>query len=158
MEGGSSLTLEHAFHGAFPTTRVRGGRNFRKDGIANPELRGNALNRDDLCQTLGTGDAHLVIGGVVEYEGPALDAPQGDGRSRRSCRDGRRRQQLELAVVQKRAPAPQLPEKLQIGWRGRPRPLRPPRPPPPPSPSPLPPPRPPSRPALPPRPAPPSTP
>src|SRR5881628_2786981 len=115
MEGGSSLTLEHAFHGAFPTTRVCGGRNSRKDGIANPELCGNALDRDDLCETLGTGDAHLVIGGVVDDEGPALDAAQGDRRSRRSRRDGRRRQELELAVVQKGAPAPQLPEELQIG-------------------------------------------
>src|SRR2546428_12370649 len=105
MEGGSSLTLEHAFHRAFPATRVCRGRNFREDGIANPELRGNALDRDDLCQTLGTGDAHLVVGGVVGDEGRALDAPQGDQRWRPLRRAWRRRLERALAVERSRAPA-----------------------------------------------------
>src|SRR5207249_884090 len=58
---------------------------------------------------------HLIVGGVVDDERPALDAAQREGRARHACGDRRRRRDLRLTVAEQRHEAAQPAEELHIG-------------------------------------------
>ena len=110
-----ALSLEHARDRALPATRLRRARRFRQNRIADPVGRGNALNGHDFSQALGSRHAHFVIRGPINDEGTTLDAAQQNGRARHATGEGRRRDDLELSIVEQRSPAPQSPVELHVG-------------------------------------------
>ena len=120
MQGGTALPLQHGRHGALPAARLRGGGDLGQHGVADPDRRGNPLDREDLRQPFRPRDAHLIVRGVVHDEGPAFDAPQQQRRPGHATRYRYGRQDLELAVIEQRTPAPQATKELQVGGpRGR---------------------------------------
>ena len=117
MQGGAAFSFEHLRHGAIPATRFGGRRDLGQDGVPDPLRRWNALHGENLRQALGAGHPHLVVRDVVHDERAAFDAAQRERRAGDAIRDRGRRQNLELAVVQQRAPAPQPVKELQVARR-----------------------------------------
>ena len=117
MQRRSAFAIEHVRDRAFPPARFVGSGDLRQDRVANPLCDWDALDRQDLRQSLGPRHAHLVVDDVVHDERPALDAPELERWSRDAVGDCGRRQDFKLPVVQQRAPAPQPVKERQIERR-----------------------------------------
>src|SRR5205823_14842118 len=85
MEGCALVTLEHPRGGALPAVGGGGRADLRQHRVADPRLRWNTLDGEDLGESRGTGYAHLVVLRVIQDERAPLDA----GHEQRRARDAR---------------------------------------------------------------------
>src|SRR5256886_8582511 len=74
MEGCALVTLEHPRGGALPAVGGGGRADLRQHRVADPRLRWNTLDGEDLGESRGTGYAHLVVLRVIQDERAPLDA------------------------------------------------------------------------------------
>src|SRR2546430_6813742 len=74
MEGCALVTLEHPRGGALPAVGGGGRADLRQHRVADPRLRRNTLDGEDLGESRGTGYAHLVVLRVIQDERAPLDA------------------------------------------------------------------------------------
>src|SRR2546426_4475888 len=84
MEGCALVTLEHPRGGALPAVGGGGRADLRQHRVADPRLRWNTLDGEDLGESRGTGYAHLVVLRVIQDERAPLDA--GHEQDRKSTR------------------------------------------------------------------------
>src|SRR5207253_6786698 len=68
MEGCALVTLEHPRGGALPAVGGGGRADLRQHRVADPRLRWNTLDGEDLGESRGTGYAHLVVLRVIQDE------------------------------------------------------------------------------------------
>src|SRR5204863_7210266 len=70
----SLVTLEHPRGGALPAVGGGGRADLRQHRVADPRLRRNTLDGEDLGESRGTGYAHLVVLRVIDRKSTRLNS------------------------------------------------------------------------------------
>src|SRR2546426_8754604 len=91
MEGCALVTLEHPRGGALPAVGGGGRADLRQHRVADPRLRRNTLDGEDLGESRGTGYAHLVVLRVIQDE----RAPPAAARVQRRARSEEHTSELQ---------------------------------------------------------------